>query len=115
MWYPKALAIGMTDSLYWDGDPMAVCAYREADRIRADRENRVSWLNGLYAYQAIAAMAPALNPFSRQRRPSDYPRPVELDPARRAEEGKRRGLDYMRAVAAARNARGAGADGRGDR
>ena len=104
----------MSDSLYWDGEPMAFCAYREADRIRADRDNRVAWLNGLYAYRAIGAMAPVLNPFSRRRSPSDYTRPVELDPVRRAEDGQRRGLDYMRAVAAAHNARRADADGGGN-
>lgn len=92
----------MGHDLYWHGPCMAFAAHREADRIRADRENRVAWLNGLYAYRAIGAMAPVLNPFSKRRAPHEYPEPLTLDPREAAERGMRRGLEYMHAVAGRR-------------
>lgn len=112
--YPSALALGMTRELYWDGPAMEVCAYRESDRIRADRENRVAWLNGLYAYRAVGALVPVLNPLSKRRHADDYPKPLELDPERRARDGQRHGIEYMRAVMEARARRGSG-DGREQR
>ena len=75
----------MSREQYWDGDPMDVAAYREADRLRADRENRVAWLNGLYVYQALGAMAPLLNAFSKRSQAREYPDPVILDERERAE------------------------------
>ena len=112
--FPSALALGMTAEGYWDGPAMDVCVYREADRIRADRENRVAWLHGLYAYRAVASLAPALNPLSRRRHADEYPRPLELDPERRARDGQRHGIEYMRAVMESRARRGSG-DGREQR
>lgn len=87
--FPKALALGMSREQYWDGDPMDVAAYREADRLRADRENRVAWLNGLYVYQALGAMAPLLNAFSKRSQAREYPEPVILDERERAEMKRR--------------------------
>lgn len=99
---PRAIAIGMTTGQYWDEDCMLVAAMREADRIRADRENRVAWLHGLYAYKAIGAMAPMLNAFSKSRRAREYPEPVVLDPHQEAERRRAKGIEYMRAMMAGR-------------
>lgn len=85
----------MSREQYWDGDPMDVAAYREADRLRADRENRVAWLHGLYAYQAIGAMAPLLNAFSKRRQAHEYPQPVILDERERNDKRKRGLKDYL--------------------
>lgn len=92
----------MDSATYWDGDPMEVAAYREADRLRADRENRVAWLHGMYAYQAILATAPVLNAFSKRQQAHEYPQPVILD-ARERNETRKRGLkDYLQSKMRAR-------------
>ena len=92
----------MTPDEYWHGPCMDFAARREADRLRADRENRVAWLNGLYVYRAIGAVAPILNPYSKRRQALDYPEPVELDPQAARERRMERGIAYMRAMAEAR-------------
>ena len=101
-WLPRALALGMGADEYWHGDCMAFPAVREADRIRADRENRVAWLNGLYVYRAIGAVSPLLNPYSKRRTAHEYPEPLVLDPREAAERRMERGLAYMRAMAEGR-------------
>lgn len=106
----------MSHDDYWNGDPMDLPAMREADRIRADRENRVAWLQGAYVYRALGAMAPALNALSKSSRPADYPKPIELGKSATADpnaEKRRRGVAYMEALMRARHERYGGA--RGDR
>lgn len=92
------MALGLSWEDYWRGDPMMVPAAREADRLRADRENRVAWLHGLYTYRAVAALAPTLNALSKSRRAREYPSPVTLDPQEAAREREARGIEYMRAM-----------------
>lgn len=93
----------MSREQYWDGDPMEVAAYREADRLRADRENRVAWLNGLYNYRAFGAVAPLLNAFSKRSQAREYPEPIVIDEREHAERRRRElkahMLDLMRARA----------------
>lgn len=88
----------MSAESYWDGPCMELPAHREADRIRADRENRVAWLNGLYVYRALGATAPILNALSKSRRARDYPEPLTLDPRKAAEREREKGIRYMRAM-----------------
>ncbi|HRU99152.1 MAG TPA: hypothetical protein P5092_17200 [Ruminococcus sp.] len=57
---PYYLSIGMTNHEFWDEDSELVIAYREADERRLERANYEMWLQGLYIYQAIGAIAPAL-------------------------------------------------------
>lgn len=45
----------MTEEQFWHGDPQLVVAYREADRIRRDREAFAEWRNGFYTQRAFAA------------------------------------------------------------
>lgn len=59
------LAMGMTYEQYWDGDTDAHKAYREAYKIRMADQNKMAWIQGLYVYQAIGALAPNLKAFSK--------------------------------------------------
>ena len=58
--FPYYLSIGMTEEQYWDGDNLLPRAYRKAEELRRDRQNSYLWLQGKYVYDAIYAMAPAL-------------------------------------------------------
>lgn len=70
--FPYYLSIGMSYELYWHGEPNLVKAYREADEMRVDRMNYEAWLQGLYVYQAVGALYPVFNPFSKQKKAEEY-------------------------------------------
>lgn len=44
----------MTSVQYWESDPWLTAAYREANRILAQRKSEELWLQGLYNYHAFA-------------------------------------------------------------
>lgn len=70
--FPYYLSLGMSYELYWHGEPNLVKAYREADEMRVDRMNYEAWLQGLYVYQAVGALYPVFNPFSKQKKAEEY-------------------------------------------
>ena len=70
--FPYYLSIGMSYELYWHGEPNLVKAYREANELRVDRMNYEAWLQGLYVYQAVGALYPVFNPFSKQKKAEEY-------------------------------------------
>lgn len=70
--FPYYLSIGMSYELYWHGEPNLVKAYREADELQVDRMNYEAWLQGLYVYQAVGALYPVFNPFSKQKKAEEY-------------------------------------------
>ena len=70
--FPYYLSIGMSYELYWYGEPNLVKAYREADEMRVNRMNYEAWLQGLYVYQAVGALYPVFNPFSKQKKAEEY-------------------------------------------
>ena len=70
--FPYYLSIGMSYELYWYGEPNLVKAYREAEELRVDRMNYEAWLQGLYVYQAVGALYPVFNPFSKQKKAEEY-------------------------------------------
>lgn len=70
--FPYYLSIGMSYELYWHGEPNLVKAFREADELRVDRMNYEAWLQGLYVYQAVGALYPVFNPFSKQKKAEEY-------------------------------------------
>jgi hypothetical protein len=70
--FPYYLSIGMSYELYWHGEPNLVKAFREADEMRVDRMNYEAWLQGLYVYQAVGALYPVFNPFSKQKKAEEY-------------------------------------------
>jgi len=70
--FPFYLSIGMTYDQYWNDDCLLTKYYREAQEIRNDRKNQELWLQGLYIYDALTKVAPALHAMKPQR-PSPYP------------------------------------------
>ena len=95
----------MPYDLYWDGEPEAARYYRQADQINQDRMNEQRWLQGLYVYQAIGNLQPALNPFSKGKVRDYMAKPLELrsaeKPKSKREEKKRieSGKAFMEAFA----------------
>ena len=53
-------------------DCTLVRAYREAARIRRDLDNHHAWLQGMYFYNALCCVVPALNAF-KPKKPKNYP------------------------------------------
>lgn len=84
--------MGMTYEQYWDGDVLAHKAYRDAEKMRVRDMNFYSWLQGLYVYEAIADLSPALKAFSKGRaKPySKEPFPLFEDDKRQKEEEEQR-------------------------
>ena len=75
---PQYMAFGMTYEQYWDGDVYAHKAYREAEKIRIQKQNQYAWLQGMYIYQAIGALSPALRAFSKGKAKPYAEEPFEL-------------------------------------
>ena len=71
--FPYYLAIGMTYEQFWDGDPMLVKYYREAEEIRNEKKNQELWLQGMYIYEALADISPVLHAFAKKgTKPQPY-------------------------------------------
>lgn len=93
--FPYYLSIGMTYDQFWHGDPMLTKYYRKADDMRQERLNQELWLNGLYIYNAVGALAPILNAFSKQTHANSYleqPLPrtqAEIDERNRIEQERK--------------------------
>ena len=56
---PKYMAMGMTYDEFWYTNTARHRAYRLAWEEKRKQRNWESWLQGLYVYDAIAAIAPA--------------------------------------------------------
>ena len=70
------MAMGMSYTEYWDGEPQAVIPYRNAYKIKQEESNTMSWLQGMYNYVALATALG--NAFSNTKQ--DYPnKPFELN------------------------------------
>ena len=61
MCLPQYLEAGMTYEQYWDGDMDMTIAYREVLDRRREWQNQMLWLQGLYFYNALTAVMPALS------------------------------------------------------
>ena len=70
---PYYLSIGMTYEQYWYGDVWMVEAFREAEKLRQERVNAETWLQGMYVYDAIARISPVLHAFAKKgTKPQPY-------------------------------------------
>ena len=86
------MAMGMSYEQYWDGDTKAHRAFREAKRLQLVEQNRMAWVQGMYVYEAIANLSPALKAFSKGKA-KPYPKePYDLfeDEHKKREERKQR-------------------------
>ena len=97
-----AISVGMPASEYWYGDPQLLNNYVRAEEIRQRKKNNELWLQGLYIYQAIGALSPVLNPFSKKHKAERYmskPIPITSDELAEAEKEKYdRSVDYMHSL-----------------
>lgn len=111
--FPVYLDAGMTPDDYWNGDVTWVIGYRKVIERRREWQNQVLWLQGLYVYEAIHAIMPALSIKSKATTIEPYldePIPLTEKEARESRERKERlayenNLAYMKAQAARVNAR----------
>ena len=110
--FPYYLSIGMTPEQYWDGDPILVKYYREAERFRRQRVNEELWLQGLYVYEAICDVAPVLHAFAKRGTKvhpyADAPYPIDKVQKELQDENKEKavfdkGMVKMEAFMAAHN------------
>ena len=62
---PYYIAFGMTYEQFWDGDVEIAKMMRKAHEIKLREKNEMAWLQGMYVYQAVGALAPALKAFSK--------------------------------------------------
>ena len=89
---PQYMAWGMTWEQYWDGEVTAHKAYRKAKKLQVIEENKMAWIQGMYIYESIANLSPALKAFAKgQAKP--YPKqPYDLfeDERKKTEERKQR-------------------------
>ena len=86
---PTYMSFGMTYEEYWDGDVFAHKAYREAEKLKLQKQNQFAWLQGMYIYQAIGALSPALRAFSKGKVKPYMDEPIELFEKERKEREER--------------------------
>lgn len=95
---PYFLAVGMTYEQYYDGDVWLCKHYRQADEIRKDRMNEKLWLQGLYIYDALIKVAPALRAMGASK-PQDYPEEpyplTEKEQTRREKRDEKKRFEQM--------------------
>lgn len=69
---PFFLSIGMSYEQYWNDDCCITKYYRKAFNLQRERMNEQLWLQGLYIYDAILDVAPALRAMGAKQ-PKKYP------------------------------------------
>jgi hypothetical protein len=67
----------MTYEQYWNGDCQLVKYYRKAHELRNEQKNQELWLQGLYIYDALCAVAPVFHAFAK---PGTRPLPYSEKP-----------------------------------
>ena len=93
------MSYGMTYEQFWDGDPYAVAYFRKAYEMKRDMDNERMWLQGMYIYDAIQRLIPAMRVMSSEK-PEPYPdKPYEIRPKTKAEKklDERKAMDDMQA------------------
>ena len=65
------IAMGMSYSDFWDGDPEMVSYVRSAYELDKQRRNEGYWIQGLYIYDALLRLWPAMR-FGSKVKPKPY-------------------------------------------
>ena len=52
--FPFYLAIGMSSTEYWSGDPSLVRYFRKAYKLKQEEFNNNAWLQGMYIFDAVS-------------------------------------------------------------
>lgn len=91
------MAWGMTYAEYWDGDVSAHRAFRKAHKLKITEQNQMAWIQGMYVYEAIANLAPALKAFAKGRAKPYTKEPYDLfEEQRKAREEAEQKARYER-------------------
>ena len=64
---PLYMSFGMTYDQYWNEDSTMVKMYRKAHELRQESENQKLWLQGLYIYEALCCVTPAMRVMKPQK------------------------------------------------
>ena len=76
-WCPFYMSIGMTYKEFWEDDVMLAKTYLKAYKLKEERESEkmkwTVWLQGLYIFEALCDVSPILRPFSKAKKPLQYP------------------------------------------
>lgn len=83
------MALGMSYEEFWDGDIWAHKAYRDAERIRATKQNQYLWLQGLYFYEALLDVGQYTKAFSKAKPKPYRDAPIDLFEKERKEREER--------------------------
>lgn len=93
-WLPNAIAMGVSESQFWNMNPRRLTPYVKADGIRIEKENRIAWMCGIYVRDAIASCL---------SRDAEYPaKPIRITPMTEAEkeaeaeEERQKAIDFFR-------------------
>lgn len=86
---PYFLMCGMTYEQFYYGDVELCRYYRKADEMRRKRKNEELWLQGLYIYEAINDVAPALRAMGAENAKSYSSEPYPLTEQEQEERRKR--------------------------
>ena len=82
-----AFAIGMTFDQYWHDDPALINLFVKAEKVKQRKRNTEMWLQGAYIYNAIGALVPVINPFSKEHRAKPYlKQPIPISEEEKAEQ-----------------------------
>lgn len=93
---PQYMAIGMTAREFWDGEPRLAVAYREAEKIRQEREDAAAWLQGMYVYEAVCCASPLFHDFVGKRRVT--PAPYSKEPYMQRAKTQKRAAESNRDI-----------------
>ena len=83
------LSIGMSSAEYWDGDADLPRYFREAFKMRQERENEKAWLHGMYVYDATISALTHLSP-NKSSHKNYAPKPYSFTPEENEEERKQK-------------------------
>ena len=91
---PSAIAMGVSESQFWNMNPRRLTPYVKANEIKLERDNTIAWLCGAYVRNAIASC------FNRG---AEYPeKPIRITPMSEAEKEeaaeteRQKALDFFR-------------------
>lgn len=85
---PFYMSIGMTYDQYWNEDCTMVVMFRKAHELRQESENQKLWLQGLYIYEALCCVTPAMRVMKPQKPLPYHSEPIPLTGEKPADKPK---------------------------
>ena len=69
---PHYIAMGMSATEYWEGDPRLCIDYRKAHRIKRQQAEEDAWMHGFYVYNALCKTSPLFRDWLKDHKPEPY-------------------------------------------